>query len=82
MSVALPAEPTERYVKALAELQDVLGELNDAAVARSSLKAASRHESVLDFVDHWLERCEVNAAHSARRRLLLLSEMPLSWRSQ
>jgi CHAD domain-containing protein len=81
MSVALPAEPTARYVKALAELQDVLGELNDAAVARSSLKAASRHEPVLDFVDDWLERCEVNAAQSAERRLLLLSETPLPWRS-
>jgi triphosphatase len=81
MSVALPAEATERYVKALAELQDVLGALNDAAVARSSLKAASRHEPVLEFVDDWLERRELNTAHAAERRLLLLSETPLPWRS-
>jgi len=79
MSVALPAEPTERYVKALAELQDVLGELNDAAVARSSLKGVSRHEPVLDFVNDWLERRELNTAHAAERRLLLLSETPLPW---
>lgn len=79
MSVALPAEPTERYVKALAELQDVLGELNDAAVARLSLKGASRHEPVLDFVNDWLERRELNTAHVAERRLLLLSETPLPW---
>ena len=82
MSVALPAEPTERYVKALVELQDDLGALNDAAVAPSLLKAASGSEPFLDFVGGLLRRRELDAAQAAEKRLMLLSETPLPWRSR
>ncbi len=80
MSVALPAEPTERYVKALAELQDVLGELNDTVVARSVLSEITDSEEVRAAAMHWSEVREQERVRDAEVRLLALLEIGRPWK--
>jgi CHAD domain-containing protein len=79
MSVALPAEPTERYVKALAELQDVLGELNDVAVARSVLHEVTSSGAMFEMAASWLDKRERNRMHEAERHLISLASANLPW---
>jgi CHAD domain-containing protein len=79
MSVALPAEPTERYVKALAELQDVLGELNDVAVARSVLHEVTSSGAMFEIAANWLDQRERNRMHEAERHLISLASANLPW---
>jgi CHAD domain-containing protein len=79
MSVALPAEPTERYVKALAELQDVLGALNDVAVARGALHNISSSTSVRAVVTNWLAEQEHRELSEAEQRLTALALTSVPW---
>lgn len=79
MSVALPAEPTERYVKALAELQDDLGALSDVAVARSALRNISSPATVRAMVTNWLAEQEHRGLSAAEERLTALSVTSVPW---
>lgn len=79
MSVALPAEPTERYVKALAELQDVLGALNDVAVTRGALHNISSSTSVRAMVTNWLAEQEHRELSEAEQRLTALALTSVPW---
>ena len=80
MSVALPAEPTERYVAALSGLQDVLGELNDTVVARSVLREITDSEEVRAAAMHWAEVREQERVRDAEVRLLALLEIGRPWK--
>jgi len=79
LAVALPKSTTERYVAALSELQDVLGELNDAAVARSALRKITRSSSTREIAEGWLSVREQVKAREAEARLLALAETPPPW---
>ena len=79
MSVTLPAEPTARYVKALAELQDVLGQLNDAAVARVALPQVRASVAILASAQQWLIAMEARDLREAEQRLLTLRSAPVPW---
>jgi len=78
LSVALSREATERYIDALAELQDLLGELNDDAVARVAL-----HEfpaaTATAALSARLEVAERRAAEAAQPTLRRLRETPTPW---
>jgi inorganic triphosphatase YgiF len=79
MSVALPAEPTARYVMALAELQDVLGELNDLAVARLMLKDCACTGVALASALGWLDERERARVELAEQRLASLAVAETPW---
>jgi len=79
MSVALPAEATERYVKALAELQDVLGELNDLAVARQHAKQLDATKALQEFGLLWISGRQRKLIRSAEERLFRLAALPQPW---
>lgn len=79
LSVALPAAATERYIAALAELQDVLGELNDAAVASESLAALRVAPPLLEHLQRWSGQRELELVLQAERKLLALLETERPW---
>jgi triphosphatase len=74
-SVALPKQATARYTNALAELQDVLGELNDAAVVADVLPQLSRSVSIRKAAQKWLASIEPERVLDAESRLLKLSKL-------
>ena len=78
-SVALPKEPTEHYTDALSNLQDVLGELNDLAVARTSLASLSGSDALEPSLSDPIERRERDLVVEAERRLLALAESKVPW---
>ena len=82
MSVALPAEPTERYVKALAELQDVLGELNDLAVARLHAKRLDATKELRQFGRLWISGRERKLIRNAEERLTQLGAFAQPWSAE
>jgi CHAD domain-containing protein len=79
MSVALPAEPTARYVKALAELQDVLGELNDLAVASLMLKDFACTGVARASALGWFDERERARVEAAEQRLAGLAGAEPPW---
>jgi CHAD domain-containing protein len=79
LSVALPREATERYVAALAELQDVLGELNDVAVAKSVCAQIIDEQHFRELVRGWLFESARDREAPAESRLLALSQMATPW---
>jgi CHAD domain-containing protein len=79
LSVALSPEPTERYVVALADLQDVLGALNDAAVAPDMVRRIARSAPILDAARTWFNTRVRDASVEAERRLLALAEAAPPW---
>lgn len=79
LSVALPKPATDRYLAALSDLQDVLGELNDAAVARAALRKITRSGSILDAAERWLAAREQIKGHDAEAGLLALAETASPW---
>jgi inorganic triphosphatase YgiF len=79
LSVALPKSATEQYVAALSDLQDVLGELNDAAVARAALRKITRSESILAVAEQWLSVREQVKGQEAEAGLLALAETVPPW---
>lgn len=79
MSVALPREATEKYIAALAELQDVLGELNDVAVAKSVCAQLINEQQFRNLVRNWLFEHARDRESPAESRLLALSQMVTPW---
>jgi triphosphatase len=78
-AVALPKTATERYIDALAELQDVLGQLNDAAVAKAVLPQLSKSNRLKRSAATWFDSVEPDRVHDAERRLLKLSSLQKPW---
>jgi CHAD domain-containing protein len=78
-SVALPKKAIERYIDALSELQDVLGELNDGAVAQDPLREIADDPSLVEYATNWLSTRERELAIAAEVRLLALSEIAAPW---
>ena len=78
-AVALPKRTTARYVDALSELQDVLGYLNDASVARTLLPQLSRSASIRKAAQNWLASIEPERVRDAESRLLKLSKLSAPW---
>ena len=80
MSVALPREATERYIKALAELQDVLGELNDGAVSLASLDSLTESNVVRRLAFTRIEKSRQDLTVTAESLLLALQGAALPWK--
>jgi CHAD domain-containing protein len=72
-------QPSERFAKRLARLQDVLGELQDTVVAQERLRSLARSDSGMtrasSFVAGVLAGIEQDAGANARRR------WPRAWKS-
>jgi triphosphatase len=79
-SVALPPKPTERCIAALSGLQDVLGELNDAVVARSVLREITDSEVIHAAVTQWASAREQDRVREAEVRLLALLQTGRPWK--
>ena len=78
-AVALPKQATPRYVDALAQLQDVLGQLSDAAVATTVLPQLSRSVQLKKAVKMWFSSIERDRVRDAESRLLKLSKLQKPW---
>lgn len=76
---ALPKQKTAHYIDALAELQDVLGELNDAAVVADALPQLSRSASIRKAAQKWLASIEPERVLNAESRFLKLSKLRAPW---
>jgi len=79
MAVALPREATERYVAALAELQDILGELNDRVVARRVLGTITDSNRLNDVVVAGLATRDKELVTTAEADLLRLQAVATPW---
>ena len=79
-AVALPTRATRRYTEALSELQDVLGLLNDASVAKTVLPQLSRFARLKKSAHVWFASLEPERVHDVERRLLKLSTMQTPWK--
>lgn len=79
-AVALPKQATARYIDALSELQDVLGMLNDAAVAKTVLPQLSKSARLKKSAHAWFASLEPDRLHDAERRLLNLCTMQMPWK--
>ena len=78
-AVALPKHAAGRYIEALAELQDTLGQLNDAAVAKAVLPQLSKSSRLKRSATIWFDSVEPDRVHDAERRLLKLSSSQKPW---
>ena len=78
-AVALPKKPTARYISALAGLQDVLGQLNDASVAKTVLPKLSRSARLKKSAQAWFASIEPVRLRGVEQRLLKLSTMQTPW---
>ena len=78
-TVVLPKRATERYIDATAELQDLLGELNDAAVARTMFLQLGKAAKLQKAVNQRLVANECEQLRQVEVRLMALAEMPTSW---
>ena len=76
---ALPAKSAADYLDALATLQDTLGALNDAAVARERLVRAISC-SPATFVKDWIAGVEPALVRKASRELNALARRKRPWR--
>lgn len=79
-AVALPKRATVGYIDALSELQDALGQLNDASVAVAMLPQLSRSVRLKKSVRAWFAAMEPDRAHDAEQRLLKLSTLQTPWK--
>ena len=80
MSVALPNAAAERYSETVADLQDVLGELNDIAVAETKLSALAARQPIATMLLEWSRRREQKLLVDAEVRMLALSESNVPWK--
>ena len=78
-AVAFPKHATARYVEALAELQDTLGQLNDAAVAKAVLPGLSKSNRLKRSAAMWFDSVEPVHVQDAESRLLELSSTQKPW---
>jgi CHAD domain-containing protein len=81
MSLTLPAESTARYIAALSDLQDVLGDLNDAAVAEAALDSWTSEGELRLRVQIWLRQRQQLRALEAEKRLRAMQSVSTPWRS-
>ena len=79
MSVSLPNAASERYSETVADLQDVLGELNDIAVAKTKLSALAGRQPIATTLLEWSARREQKLLMDAEVRMLALSESKVPW---
>ncbi len=78
-SVALSKQTTKPYVAALAELQDVLGQLNDASVAVTVLPQLSKSGRLRKAVQARFAAVEPERVLDVEQRLLRLSKLDEPW---
>jgi len=79
LSVALPPAAVKPYAEALAKLQDVLGELNDAAVLIAELPHFTASRALLDHAQQWYTAYGLPLLLDAEARLLALLESGRPW---
>jgi inorganic triphosphatase YgiF len=78
-AVALPAQPTAAYVERLSHLQDLLGELNDAAVARETLRDLGAGPDLQGAIGLRLAARESMLLHEAEAALHALFDAAPPW---
>lgn len=78
-AVALPARPTADFVERLAQLQDQLGELNDATVARAALVALGAPPALQSAAGTRLAAREAALLHRAEAALHALFQSSPPW---
>jgi CHAD domain-containing protein len=78
-AVALPKQATARYTDALAELQDMLGLLNDASVAAAVLPQLTKSARIKKSVQQWSASMEPARVRDIEARLLKLSRLETPW---
>ena len=79
-AVALPAQATAAYVERLSHLQDLLGELNDAAVARATIAALGAAPGLQSAIGVKLAAREAGRLHDAEEALAALFALRPPWR--
>ena len=72
-------EATERYIAALAELQDVLGELNDLTVAENALAGIGNSSALHAFVNRNAANRSRELVTEAEQGLSSLREIERPW---
>jgi inorganic triphosphatase YgiF len=78
-AVTLPAQPTSAYIERLAQLQDLLGELNDVAVARATLVEFGAAPALRGAIEATLAAREAGALQQAEAELHALFDLPSPW---
>ena len=78
--VVLPKQATARYIDALAELQDMLGALNDASVATAVLPRLTRSARIRKSVQQSIASLEPARLHDVELSLLQLSALQIPWK--
>ena len=78
-AVALPKQATAQYIEALAQLQDVLGRLNDGSVALTVLPQLSKSDRMKESIQNWWSSIELELVRDSESRLLQLSKMDVPW---
>jgi inorganic triphosphatase YgiF len=78
-SVALPGRQTADFIEQLARLQDLLGELNDAAVARTALAALGAPPVLQGAVGARLAEREAGLLRQAEAALHALFDLTPPW---
>ncbi|MCU0940170.1 MAG: CHAD domain-containing protein, partial [Burkholderiaceae bacterium] len=78
-AVTLPAQPTAGYIERLAQLQDLLGELNDVAVARTTLVDLGAAAALRSAIETTLAVREAGALQQAEAALDTLFDTPVPW---
>ena len=78
-AVALPKQATARYTDALSELQDMLGQLNDASVATAVLPQLTKSARIKKSVQQWSASIEPGRVRDVETKLLNLSKLESPW---
>jgi CHAD domain-containing protein len=78
-SVVLPRHETSRYIEALAGLQDVLGELNDAAVALAALRTLTQSKALARAVARRRRALDAKAVPAVEASLAALRKLAAPW---
>jgi inorganic triphosphatase YgiF len=79
-AVVLPQRATASYVEALAELQDALGALNDAAVAMTLLPKLTESSALVAAAVRRSQRSDAETVAYVEKRLSALRRLEAPWR--
>lgn len=79
LAVALPGRAASDYIDALAELQDTLGELNDASVALHLLSELAERRTMRRALDKWHHGLETAYLKTAVARIGALARRSRPW---
>ena len=77
--VGLPKPATARYIEALSQLQDLLGQLNDSTVAIAVLPQLTKSAQLQSRVRTRWSSIEPERVRDAESHLLVLSKMDVPW---